>query len=106
MAIAPASLSSSASLLQDVRSTQANIANKNNFNSIVEKQKADKSASVASQIQSQSAAKVSQKVDIRVGDEDRVEQKQINLSQSFNREAPLASGHQNQRPGSNLDISV
>ncbi|MCK5040974.1 MAG: hypothetical protein KAR62_01710 [Sphingomonadales bacterium] len=106
MAVSPTSLSSSAALLQDVRSVQSNSAKKSNFNSIVEQQQDNKSSSIAAQIQSQSASKLSQKIDIQVGDDARGEKKQLNLSNSIQREAPLAGGYQNQRPGSILDISV
>lgn len=106
MAVSPTSLSSTATLLQDVRSSQSSSANKAAFNAVVEKQQSNKSTSVAEQLKSQSADKASLKVDIKIGDDSRDEKKQLNLTQSFNREAPISGGQRQQAPGSVLDISV
>lgn len=116
MAISPTSLSNSASFLQDVRGTQANSvresvgqanqSKKNDFKHAVELQQDNKSSSVAAQIQTTNSSKLGQGIDIKIDDEDRQDRKQLDLTQSIQREAPLANSSQNRAPGSILDISV
>ena len=114
MAISPSSLASSASFLQDVKNIQSSKvasqerqAKESAFKIAVDREQADsKSSSVAVEIKTQEAAKTANKVDINIGEQVSNDREQESIAVSIQREAPIASNAQNQRPGSNLDISV
>ena len=114
MAISPASLVSSAAFLQDIKNTQTNkIASQENkdkesaFKRAIDGEQAqEKQSSVAVEIKTEEASQTSRRVDIKVADDEGDEKNQEFRAVAAKREAPLATHIQNQRPGSNLDISV
>ena len=107
MAISPASLVSSAAFLQDVKNVQQTKSKDDTFKRAVEsEQSQDKQSSVAVEVKASEASKTSHRVDIKIADDEGDEKSQEFRAVATKREAPLVAQAQNQRPGSNLDISV
>lgn len=113
MAIQPTSLISSAAFLQDIKNVQTKKTNDENkaFSNelkLAEQQKngIEKSESVAVEIKTTEADSAGRRVDIKIDDQIRKDDEQQFNAVAASREAPVPKALPNQRPGTNLDISV